>query len=213
MYLITLMRKDFRQQRRFLAGAILFLLTPYAFSVVLFILNPASRWSDHLGIAAVCALGLAFVLIPFFAGNAVASERADRSAEFLAFLPIARGPSILSKALVAGAISAGMVAACWAATSVINSEPSNLSGAQSFAMVSTSLMMFGTAWGVSSFGRSPVFAAAAGLVLPACWALTRWLASEHGHSISLTAYSAVAFVSGCAAFVGGSIYCLRRVEP
>ena len=119
MYLKTLMWKDFRNHQRFLIAAAVFLLLPHLVAVAATIVNqlgphavPEWEWVQFFWGASLADLGIAALLTAFIAGNAIAGERADRSAEFTAYLPIHRKDAITSKAIVALGISVGLIAVC-----------------------------------------------------------------------------------------------------
>ena len=54
------------------------------------------------------SLGLSLITFAMLGGNAIAGERADRSAEFLAYLPVSRWSILVGKSLIALAPAAGI---------------------------------------------------------------------------------------------------------
>ena len=133
MHLKSLLWKDFRQQRGFLIAAAIALLIPYVIASGCSLTRSATESAvgesgeiveapaQFFRAAAMTDICLAVILIPFFAGNAIAGERGDRSAEFFAYLPITKRESLASKLIVAvalvvtGCTSTGAGRACrWA---------------------------------------------------------------------------------------------------
>lgn len=225
----TLLWKDYRQGRKVLLGAAALVLLPYAVGLSFSCTAEfgPGRFSDRLAramtIMSGCGLFLAAGMAAFIAGNALAGERADRSAEFAGYLPIARGRSLLSKLMVA-------VASC-AALQLVNvvlyvlANPSAVHDAApqiSFLIIviKCSSLLFGVAWLISSFSSSPAMAAAAALaalmvLTSVCFRMeyySDWRRMAPGGSW-LNGVPTFCVVIGLACFIAGCIYYLRRVEP
>ena len=103
----ALLWKDYRLNRGVLLLGIALLLGPYAAVSAIALhghwpsLPPAGEWSALLLMASFLSLGLSQLTLVMLAGNSIASERADRSAEFLAYLPPSRTQILASKLLLA----------------------------------------------------------------------------------------------------------------
>jgi ABC-type transport system involved in multi-copper enzyme maturation permease subunit len=185
-------------------------------------------WSRDLMVVALWSLMLSGLTAALLGGNAVAGERADRSAEFLASLPVSRRQIIVSKAVLA--LSA--VALIWAvnllviATQTSSTFPSQvgkplsdiLDGVAICACVTCSA--FGVAWFFSVWLTSPALAACAGLLAPFILFMIFALLAEfgggrtgYGDNFAVLAYSLVCALVGIAGFVAGTVSYLRRVEP
>lgn len=224
MQLKMLIWKDFRQQARFLVASGFLLLVPYLITAIVFAVvqsgeQPHVRWIDFLRGASLASLMISIVLFGFFPANAIAGERADRSAEFFAYLPIRRADAVLSKAAVALALSTAVLGTCvglaYLSMAVGRNEPGP-SGKEGYLFFATLVAMFGIAWFVSSFASSATYAAAAGISVPICFAVTFGLLLENlgipGSRVG-NIYAVSCFVLGLGSFAGGTLYYLRRVEP
>lgn len=227
MYLKTLIWKDFRNHQRFLIAAGVFLLLPHLVAAAATIVNqigphavPEWEWVQFFWGASLADLGIAALLTAFIAGNAIAGERADRSAEFTAYLPIQRKDAITSKAIVALGISVGLIAVCAGITFAVaklgHLRVRAAETAEVGVFIGTTAIAFGTAWLVSSFARSATYAAAAGVVVPFCIAITLGVISETeamAHVHMGTVYFVTCMLIAPTSFIAGIVYYLRRVEP
>jgi ABC-type transport system involved in multi-copper enzyme maturation permease subunit len=179
------------------------------------------------GTASLVLLQLTMALV---GGNAIACERADRSAEFLAYLPVARGRILVSKLLVV----LGLIALIWLPNLVIMGIavqyfPEQVIAANSQEAVHLAelarnflggtavagLLCFTAAWLFSSFLDSPTFSIAAGLVAPALLMMGLGLVGEYvwAPAWSPTVAVLLSLAVSTVSFTVGTIYYLRRVEP
>lgn len=231
MYLGTLIKKDIRHQSRFILAAAIFLILPHIIALIALITNqmgefPQDNWIDYFQAASIVDVILCVVLIPFFSGNAIAGERADRSAEFLAYLPIERKTTILSKAVVAMGISIVFFGVCslvfyaFFQLLVVYHPGAHIrapQGAWISIILGSCVFMFGIAWLVSTFAQSATFAAAAGVIIPLAVGIMLMLiypteTNEH-RNMTWLAYVIISFVIGPLCFIAGVIYYSKRVEP
>lgn len=175
--------------------------------------------------AAVFSLALSILTLTLFGGSAIACERADRSAEFLAYQPIPRGKILASKlvwpiaaAVVIWGVNLCVLFAC--------GELPERRAADAYATLGLSLTIglvcFSVAWFVSSLQDSPTYAVGCGVVAPIaiwlCFGLVNWLTggkvpSNGVYSGYLAVYFAVILAVGIASFISGCWYYLHRVEP
>jgi ABC-type transport system involved in multi-copper enzyme maturation permease subunit len=178
------------------------------------------EWPDLFVVAATLSLVLELATAVLLGGCAFASERADRTAEFMAYMPVSRGRIVASKALLALAVFAFI--GIWDIGTVFSLERwHNLEEGNSIwkpisVFAAISWCMFGSAWFASSISRSHGLSAAVGILVPigcagAMMSLTKlmgwsenWL--DRGMPIILAAL-------GTAGFVAGVRYYLWRVEP
>ncbi len=175
-------------------------------------------------IMGITSLSLSLLTIAMLGGNAVASERSDRSAEFLAYLPPSRWTVITSKIILAvGACLfiwvVNLVVIRWIAplmsvqgSSVAGSHPANAVS----SLACTSIILFGVAWMCSSFTASPAIATGAGifsapLVIGSLHVVD--LLDDSATFDILWWYGAICVTLGILSFAGGTWYYLRRVEP
>lgn len=230
----ALLWKDYRQNRRMLIAVGIFVVIPYVvLSVGLLgrLLGTSSEvasdqlesWGELLWMASMWSLCLSMVAGAFVAGNAIAGERADRSAEFAAYLPISRWSAIAGKAMLA----VGLYLSVWIVNLLIGSLAGDELPAALYrrgdsfvgVMAVTAVLIFGVSWLLSCLLSSSAIAAAGGLAAPMIigGGLTfsdyvRGL-EEHVPEPWLHWYVPLCLVLGVTCFVGGVVYYLRRVEP
>jgi ABC-type transport system involved in multi-copper enzyme maturation permease subunit len=230
--------KDYRENRLVVFATAGFLLVPHLF--VLYALCEDSihggansrTWIDGFGASSMFSLFISQLAIALIGGNAIAGERADRSAEFLASLPIPRNRIVTSKLL----LSLAIIGVIW-----LMDGPALLyltaHGAQPIprpdeilwvlgGTAIVAMMFFGVSWLLSSFLSSPTFSVVGGLLTPALlWAgilfacylfhvegdYNRWL-EDHVLAIVFS-YFGLCLALAPVCFVAGTWYYLRRVEP
>jgi ABC-type transport system involved in multi-copper enzyme maturation permease subunit len=224
----ALLWKDYRLNRGVLLLGITLLLAPYATvaAVVLYAhwpsLPAAAEWSRLLLTASLFSLGLSSLTLVTLAGNSIASERADRSAEFLAYLPPSRLRILVSKALlallVAGVIwvfnlSVGEVIAPTLGSSLGN--PADELAPRSM-LAAGAVLLFGAGWLGSALLSSPAIATSLGigaaLAVPGLIMTMRVLFTIPPEDVQHWGLI-TALTLGTLCFVSGSVYYLRRVEP
>lgn len=224
MYMRALMWKDFRQQRPLLVASGIFLLVPYVIAALIAIVNQlgpfaVEEWTRFFIGAALADIPIAGLLIGFFAGNAFAGERADQSAEFLAYLPIPRNEAVASKAVLTIGIVAVMMTACMGIFLAMTT--SGFTGPRSTdvpwgILTGTCVLILGVAWLGSSLASSGTYAAAAGIAIPLCCGAILRTMNELNVIATWnwgTIYAVSSIVLGLLAFVAGVVYYLRRFEP
>lgn len=224
----ALLWKDYRINRLILFLGAAFIVGPYAVVLLTLWLDPqrassAMAWADLLIGACQVSLALSLVTAATLGGNAFAGERADRSAEFLAYLPPSRLKILLSKA----ALSLSAMAGIWVLHLIVMLVlvPSFL-GDRSLrwdptsateTLAALSAVLFGIGWGASSFLESTSNAAsiafgapvAVGAVFMGSSNWFDWPANEDfGHYFTIAC-----FTMGIIGFVLGTLHYLRRVEP
>ncbi len=227
----ALLWKDYRLNRMILILGAVLIAGPYVVVILQQWCRPRHTWSplvwaDLLGAACQVSLGLSLVTVAILGCNAFAGERADRSAEFLAYLPPSRRAILMSKAV----LSLVAIAAIWGinlavARGVIpallgdGSPPFNAMPLSKALAVSAAVgtIMFGMGWGASAFLESTAIAAGVAFFAPAAVAMA-FIGSQHwfgwptqeefGHC-----YSVVCVAMGTVGFGVGTVHYLRRVEP
>ncbi len=230
----ALLWKDYRQNRQLLLAAGILFLLPYAFVIALRCLEILRfgqgldvNWARDIEGASVGGLGISAVLCAFIAGNAVAGERADRSAEFTAYLPIPRRSAIASKAITAVGICVLLLLLNslillvadwffkeqWPVSHVVDNRDVFY---VLFLMAMTAGFIFGVAWLCSTLLRSPAMAAAGGIV--AVIVLFMGLTYlEEMYGVATVAfdrwYPILCLILGSGCFVAGTAYYLCRAEP
>lgn len=209
--------KELRLQGVVLAVGLFLLIAPYLGAICLAYVvdEPGDFWTPSISLSLLGTL----LTLSLLGGNAIASERADRSAEFQAYLPIPRWHLVLGKL----ALPVIMVIILWGANllACLAAWNEQLNPAGSLAMlgimVLTGFCACGVAWLVSSFQSSTTFAAASGFVAPivlfTCISLLAWLLGVRPGKGAVITYIVGALTIGAAGFVGGIRLYLRRIEP
>jgi hypothetical protein len=231
----ALLWKDLRVNRPVLLTGAVLLLAPllitslYNLHVGSLAGHPAP-WYVTWALGGVWSTVLSLLTVALLAGNAVAGERADRSAEFVAGLPISRRAIITSKAIVA----LGATIVIWAILLLIvfGLAPTRLSygdvgcyrsafeAAEAellaqgrreilpFAALAT-VLIFGIAWFSSSFFASPVLAAGSGIAAPMVIGMIMATANRFGADLGNGVYALSCVIVGIVAFVAGTICFIR----
>jgi len=229
----TLLWKDYRENRRVLAVMAILLVIPYAVYLMVGIVVAASSrpaptsipWIGLFWGASSTAFYISIAVVSFIAGNAIAGERANRSAEFAAYLPIPRRSAVASKAIIAiggcvffPTINYAINQSAGLALNMSVGWDSPISPVQ--LSVITAVLMFGVSWLFSSLSGSPVIAAASGVVaflLLLCMCIFGvFKENQATGQISGTWaywYVGICIIAGVGSFVAGVICYLRRVEP
>jgi ABC-type transport system involved in multi-copper enzyme maturation permease subunit len=222
--------KDYRLNRGVLLLGVALLFGPYAaaFAGTLHSHWPSwpsvGEWLAQLLAASFFSLALSQLTLALLAGNSIAAERADRSAEFLACLPPSRRQVLASKLLLA-LLAAGTVWAVnlsvteWLVPALGTPPDNSWDQVASRSMLAAStVLVFGTSWLGSAVLNSPASAISFGLGVPlvagpflfqAALALFAPAAPSdrtHGAVMLCLALGSLCFVSGSTVF-------LRRVEP
>ncbi len=102
----SLLWKDYRINRLLLVFGLVVCIGPYVVAIarnlVLEWRGGAAWWAPEFWVT-IYGISLVLSLFTFamLGGNAVAAERADRSAEFLGYLPVSRGTVLASKSILA----------------------------------------------------------------------------------------------------------------
>jgi hypothetical protein len=226
--------KDFRLNRLIFIVAAVLLVLPFVIPVVVTWYQtgyPFPRNAINLrnNLAGSCfwSLGLLQLTMALAGGNAIACERMDRSAEFLAYLPVSRGRILASKLLVA----LGLVAMVWLPNLVmivsIAGHPAVLVDTRFLTMfglmATTGLTLFCVAWFFSAILQSPTFSVCLGLLPPiivGMCVVTSMATQLHGSDRTAQTlgwyrnlYLGTCLSLAAVCFVGGTFCYLRRVEP
>lgn len=237
----TLLWKEYRQNARMLIAVGVFLSMPYVIGLAIVVIatvrvqlsgdngsgrdllyqfiGPNQTWVNVIGGVSVWSLCVATLATAFIGGNAFAGERADRAAEFLAYLPIRRGQALASKAILAVGVCAGMI--------VVNIVIGRICGLPmrdnpSFTdfmvnLASSALLIFGASWFCSTFLRTPAISAACGVfaAVLVVGTLLLWDYLQGSDEAATTErwYPTIATVAGGGLFIAGVWHYLRRVEP
>ncbi len=224
-----LLWKEYRANRLVLIVGAVLLLVPYAI-----LLSMALRGIFHCNLTEICLLlcggaaysvGISQLTLALLGGNMIAGERVDRSAEFLAYLPIPRGKALASKLTLVGLTVAlvwipNLLVFLLARTGVsekwLTSLRFEVIGSAIFHEAITGAVFFSVAWLLSSMLESPTFSICGGLVTPVLIITVILLVGwRFGMTEGMVSpwYMGISLVLAPACFVAGTWYYLRRVEP
>jgi ABC-type transport system involved in multi-copper enzyme maturation permease subunit len=230
-----LLWKEYRQNRLAFFSALTFMSVPHL--VVLYLIgkdlyrgvhDPSTRWLEMFVVSTLFSLIVSQASIAVIGGNAFAGERADRSAEFLASLPISRGASLVSKLLLSLILIVAIWLPCLSLMEWLLSQCKIINGPgcdELWRMVGytavTAMMFFGVSWCLSSFLTSPMTAVLGGLIAPAIlWFgilyigyLTGNMEEPRFYDFAEVLYGRICLLSAPIPFVVGTWYYLRRIEP
>jgi hypothetical protein len=224
----VLLWKDCRVNRMVIILGTAMVLGPYVFGLggeIYFRWRHDFAWWDYslASNVAYVSLALLVVTMAMLGGNAFAAERADRSAEFLAYLPPSRWTLVASKMIVAlGASLSG-----WALNlltlfvvaprlpgvpQLMEDNPKE----ETVLIAALAALMFGVAWCFSSFVASPAIGTGCGFFAPFLAAGVvqglNYFFHPAGFSF-VTWYGRLSLTVGIVAFVAGTVVYVRRVEP
>ena len=219
--------KEFRLNWPILAIAVLFLVVPYIVAGCMLLMNRSAEGvTEVLEGGWMTNLLVSTVILALLGGQSIACERADRSAEFLAYQPVPRGRIVLSKlvwpsvslAIIFGLNSTLLLAAKATQLGSIQFDRATdiLLGFTPF--LAAALCAFAIAWGISALQNSPTYAVMTGIAVPivGLWLveLTNCLPGFLTTNLQkLIVYLAVYLSLSLISFIGGTWYYLRRVEP
>lgn len=220
--------KDYRINRVLVIVAVALFVVPHAIALIAVLRGTGARmWQWNFGASGVYSLVFLQAILAVMGGNAIAGERVDRSAEFLASLPVSRGRKLVSKLLV----SLAMFAWVWIPNLVILAlialgERSAIGPADIRQFLEilgncavTGITFYCVAWCLSSMLESPTYSASGGLAVPAlviggiAWVayLCQW--DDTAAATIAWLYCAICLTISAICFLGGTVYYLRRVEP
>ena len=173
------------------------------------------------------AVHVSVFLLPMIAANSLAGERTDRSAEFIAPLPVSRAVRLMAKVVLLAAVAIALWAPMLVVASLLRGSQlvkadDYLSGLELLGRIATfAILTTALAWLLAGWIESPVIAAVMAIAIPVAvpWAMFSlhapflapasffglWIDSE-GIPQPLTFLVAAAF------FTAGSALYLRRLE-
>jgi len=212
----TLLWKDCRLSQAILPAGLALAGAPY---LMVFLSRGTMRMDGAWQLSAF----LSQFTLAFLAGDIIACERADRSAEFLAFQGASRAKVITSKAILCllafVAINAVMVltreAILLTSDDYLTRPPRWYVSSFQFGAAATGMAFWGSCWLLSSFLDRPVIAVIFGTPVPALVGSVLNRVDWEGlpGSTYWYCYGAACVAIGAAAFVAGTWYYVRRKEP
>lgn len=228
-----LLWREYRLNRLILITGAVLLLLPYLILGFEVLFEGADSSGEFRGAFALNVM-FSWLTVSMLAGNAIAGERADRSAEFISYLPLPRWRMLVSK-LVLVSIA---FAVFWGANllgALIFVGPVELVSARfqgvplfaSFFAVNF-FVIYGVGWLISSLQSSPVFASVAGFaagifVIGCAWGVVGMSMEEPSEYVPHPVESLIADALVWNAMIGlpvaivcfciGTCYYLRSSEP
>jgi ABC-type transport system involved in multi-copper enzyme maturation permease subunit len=222
--------KDYRLNRLVFILAVLLLIAPHVMATVLTLRGMGNDmgqdwpvWVHNFMMASLVSLAFVQLAVAFVGGNAIACERQDRSAEFLATLPVSRGRKLASKLLV----TLALLALVWLPNLMIlglaiGKHPlPEMTGLVMRCLGTVAVIgftFFCVAWCFSSLLDSPTFSVCAGLMVPMVVGIG--IAASAGlFEVQLSGdvfrgwFCGLCLAISAATFPAGTLYYLRRVEP
>ena len=165
-----LLWREYRLNRLILIAGGAFFVLPYA--IVGFTVLTGSYQMTYVTRAWLASTYAAQLLIALLAGNAIAGERADRSAEFIAYLPLSRRRIVASKVLFALLVFTPV----WCVTRVVIDNaylpaPGYVSGSPAHVLsdlrpfLANVVLLYGAGWLFTSRLSSATAASVLGLVV------------------------------------------------
>lgn len=227
----ALLWKDLRVSRLPLLAGVVLLIAPYFLAGVTAMGAPVGpsggdgvMWSGVVVLGSMYSMAFSQLTLAILAGNLIAGERVDRSAEFLGYLPPSRSRILLSKSLVllgASVIIIGTNVVGWlTGMSMLpipasGTETMTLGGLLKIAFIGLGAAGVGWAASAKMEATGPpvllaistpmvVYGAFFGTYMAFDWSI----AELSGDAVLLTCG-----IVGAVFFVLGWIYFVRRVEP
>lgn len=223
--------KEYRLNRLILGVGAALLVLPHLVSLILVwyeaghpLMEGMSRLSQNLAYSAGYSLVLSQLTLCLLGGYTIACERVDRSAEFLAYLPLSRSRIMAGKIvlpLLAFALIWGLnllilkvtIPGAWLSVAEFREWALVVLG----GLAITGLVFFCSGWLLSSALESPTFAIAGGLMTPVIVVTgiqtVAWLFEFPSDEFVGPWYRYICLGLAPACFVAGTWYYLRRVEP
>lgn len=200
-----------------LTGAVASLIYRWRFGVLMW------SWSDMLVFTIPFSLCFNLLTMATLGGAAFAAERADRSAEFLAYLPPSRRMIVASKAILAvGAaltiwlIDLTLVYVVAPQLGHISEELVTMRDDMLANVAPAALLLLAGAWFGSTFLPTATLATFFGILFPIALlgtlGTTGWLMAPRPFDVGFW-YRTLAWPMGAAVFVIGTAYYLRRTAP
>ena len=222
----ALIWKDFRLNKPLLlvCGSIVVLI--YVIGVVAEVasswptLPSAESWAGMLVSYGTVLLYLSFCITGLLGGYAIAVERSERSAHFLAALPPTKMQILGSKLFIAacatGVIWAWILFTLEVLAPRLNSQPMNLAGATISGAAAVCLLTFGVGWFASACMERPTVPIILALCSPVAVSIALTLAAAvlGVPKVQISKWSNVVCVTtGIVTIIAGSWSYGRRVKP
>jgi len=198
--------REYRLNRWILATGVALLVLSYVLAALIIFFSGLEE-DPGAGFTDTCSI----LIIALLAGNSFAGERVDRSAEFVASLPLERSRLLAGKLI----LCLGTVVVLGIANSLMLDQPNPLAIRPNafFELVlltSATLLCFSVSWCLSAVQPSPALATSSGLIvaiLTVTIGIREFTSAERGWLIAAILTIAIA------TFWIGTRHFLRRSEP
>jgi ABC-type transport system involved in multi-copper enzyme maturation permease subunit len=218
-----LLWREYRLNRWILAAGAVLILVPYVIAAIF----ESDQYEFFFFGVWIFSSGSAYLTISLLAGNALAGERADRSAEFVAYLPLQRGRVLASKlilALITFVVIWGV--SLWGFDQVrVPAEMAH--NIDPRAQVINMLVVYCMGWLFTSFASSVTYASVSGFVAgmflaASCqWGAIYWtygkfvspLLDRDVHELATSRGAMICLPVAACCFATGTWNYLRRAEP
>jgi ABC-type transport system involved in multi-copper enzyme maturation permease subunit len=230
-----LLRKDWVIYRwPIIAAGILWTVGPLLTWVCWIMRDPnrmGSNPGDYVGTFGVASLAVTVILAAIFGGGAFASERHDRTADFMAMLPVTRGKIIVSKLVISGSCIVllwllGLLTCFFSELiykkflvdrGLVSFAASLDWGADLMPFLALGIMAFGIAWFFSSLINQAAVAATVSVVITvSLFVLINVFADHWRWFLEFSpniVFTSLPLLFGITSFVLGTVQYLKRVRP
>jgi ABC-type transport system involved in multi-copper enzyme maturation permease subunit len=188
-------------------------------SASMLFMQPGESSPQAISSGAGIAIALTAMIASAFGGMAIAGERADRTSDFMALLPVTRFQMLLSKWLVSLMLLGGSAMFhAFIAFYVLHLDQQTITIWSHGLTLSVGLTFsfFGIAWLFSSFTKSgPISACIAIAITLGSTVLVSLSFEGHNHSefiVTMTTAATTAAI-GMISLACGTVYYLRRIAP
>jgi len=224
----SLLWKDYRNNRLLLIFGFVVCVGPWVITIARY--THQSWWGGQPWVTTfVISMGLSLVTFAMLGGNAIAAERADRSSEFLAYMPVSRWTILKSKSLIAlppltliwmvNLVFLFLIAPLLAGSEGVSSadmvrqpEVREMLG----VLAATSVLLLGAGWFWSAVLSSHGLATGMSFFVLAV-VVMGMIGVEYGLGVEVfdtsRTITVVSLVVGIGGYLAGCAYYLHRLEP
>lgn len=222
----ALLWREWRWNRRIVATGVMIFFLPYVIALVIMLwqweeLHGFSDVNEGLKTTAFGSYVLSQLTLTLLSGNAIAGERSDRTAEFLAYLPVSKRQRVAAKFVLIAFIASLVWGINWLI--IVSLGPWDVLFTREILrpmmyLTLYSFAAFGAAWFVSSMQSSPTYAVAAGIATPILLLNTVFMIDSNFSSDVSARFievglPMVCLTLGTAGIATGTWSFLKRVEP
>lgn len=219
--------REYRLNRWILVLGVVALVLPYIAALIIFgdmseMDGAPPSVSEIFGGGILASFVATQVVLAILGGNAIAGERADRSAEFMGYLPVPRTLRLRAKLTLASlllTVSWGVSALAIGIVALLDPEivqHPEFSGVVvgGICIAATSLATYALCWLISSMTTNPAIAVMGGLVTVGIGLILLSVSATESNVTSLLiGYTIFCLTLAGVCFWTGTRHYLKRVEP